>query len=86
MVAIEAFASTGAGVGAAVGVEAAATVAAGLEEAAGGVVVLVSQPPTNKAAANTPADKETFTRFFFIPIDFSLFCFPRISASGENLV
>jgi hypothetical protein len=68
MVAIEAFASTGAGVGAAVGVEAAATVAAGLEEAAGGVVVLVSQPPTNKAAANTPADKETFTRFFFILI------------------
>jgi hypothetical protein len=85
MVAIEAFASTGAGVGAGVGVEAAATVAAGLEEAVG-VGLDSSQAPTNRAAANTPADKETFTRFFFILIDFSLFCLPRFSASGENLV
>jgi hypothetical protein len=36
-----------------------------------------SQAPTNKAADTTPMDKETFKKFFFITVDFSLNCLPQ---------
>jgi len=77
IVAIEAFASTFGASGVGAGVETVATEAeaAGLALVVPLVVGVLSQAPTNKAAAKTPADKETFTRFFFITIDFSLFVF-----------
>jgi hypothetical protein len=66
IVAREVAASTFGTVGAGVGVDTATAVAVG-----DGLAVVVpvgpdSQAPTSKAADNTPMDKETFTRFFFI--------------------
>jgi hypothetical protein len=73
IIANEAFASTFGAAGVGVGV-ATATEAAGLAVVAG-VVGVLSQAPTNRAAVNTPADNETLRIFFFITIDFSFSLF-----------
>jgi hypothetical protein len=84
MVAIEALVSTGVGVGAGVGVVAAATEGAALGVVVAVLVVPLSHAPTSSAAANTPADNETLTKFFFITVAFSLMSSAVISQRSQS--